>query len=69
MIIKQAFEINVKLGNTKIDAIPNSYEKRMPLSISDLKFIDSFQFMASLLESLVEHLYDPSEKVNNFTTH
>ncbi|MFM7984892.1 MAG: hypothetical protein ACKPKO_36785, partial [Candidatus Fonsibacter sp.] len=41
-----------QLGNRKIDAIPNSYEKFMSISIGDLKFIDSFQFMASSLEKL-----------------
>ena len=67
LIIKQAFEINNKIGNRKIDAIPNSYEKFMTFSIGDLKFIDSFQFMASSLEKLVENLYDPSEdKFQNF---
>ena len=66
LIIKQAFEIN-KLGNRKIDAIPNSYEKFMTFSIGDLKFIDSFHFMASSLEKLVDNLYDPSDKLNNFT--
>ena len=39
----------------------------MTFSIGDLKFIDSFQFMASSLEKLVENLYDPSEdKFQNF---
>lgn len=66
LIIKQAFEINNKLGNRKIDAIPNSYEKIMTFSVGDLKFIDSLQFMASSLEKLVENLYDESDKYKIF---
>ena len=67
LIIKQAFEINNKFGDRKIDAIPNSYEKFMTFSIGDLKTIDSFQCMASSLEKLVDNIYDPSDKFNNFT--
>ena len=66
LIIKEAFEINQQLGNRKIDAIPNSYEKFMSISIGDLKFIDSFQFMASSLEKLSENLYDDEDKFKNF---
>jgi hypothetical protein len=61
-IIRKAHEINNKLGNKRIDAIPNSYEKFMSFSIGDIKFIDSFQFMASSLEKLVENLYDKEDK-------
>ena len=66
LIIKQAFEINTKLRNRKIGAIPNPYERFMTFSIGDIKFI-FVQFMASSLEKLVENLYDPSDKFNNFT--
>ena len=62
-IIKQAHSILKELGNPKIDAIPNSYEKFMSFNIGNLRFIDSFQFMASSLENLVENLY--SGEVNN----
>lgn len=62
-IIKQAYSILKEIGNPKIDAIPNSYEKFMSFNIGDLRFIDSFQFMASSLEKLVENLY--SDDVNN----
>ena len=47
LIIKQSFEINNKLGNKKMDAIPNSYEKFVTFSVGDLKPIYSFQFMVS----------------------
>lgn len=67
LIIKQAFEINNKLGNAKIDAIHNSYYKCITFSIGDLKLMDSFQFMASSLGKLVENLYVPSDMFNNFT--
>ena len=54
LIIKEAFNINKTLGDRTIDAIPNSYEKFMSITIGDLRFIDSCQFMASSLEKLVE---------------
>ena len=38
----------------------------MSFSIGDLKFIDSFQFMASSLEKLVENLYDEEDKYKHF---
>ncbi|MFM7982648.1 MAG: hypothetical protein ACKPKO_25330, partial [Candidatus Fonsibacter sp.] len=66
LIIRQSFEINQKLGNKKIKAIPNSNEKFMSFSICDLRFIDSFAFMVSSLDSLVSNLYDDSDKFINF---
>ena len=39
----------------------------MSFSIGDLKFIDSFQFMASSLEKLVKHLYDEEDKYKSST--
>ena len=66
LIIKEAFNINKTLGDRKIDAIPNSYEKFMSIAIGDLRFIDSCQFMASSLEKLVENLYDKEENFLNF---
>ena len=56
LIIKKAHEINKQLGDKNINVIPNSYEKFMSFSIGDLKFIDSFQFMASSFEKLVVNL-------------
>ena len=56
-----------EIGNPKIDAIPNSYEKFMSFNIgSNLKFIDSVQFMASSLEKLVDNLFDSNDKYKNF---
>jgi hypothetical protein len=66
MIIRKAYEINEQLGHKKIDCIPNSYEKFMSVSIGNLKFIDSLQFMASSLEKLAENLYDKEDKYKNF---
>ena len=65
LIIKKAYDI-VEKNNSKpqFKVIPNSYEKFMSFDIGSLKFIDSFQFMASSLESLVENLKD--ETNSNF---
>ncbi|MFM7987081.1 MAG: hypothetical protein ACKPKO_48000 [Candidatus Fonsibacter sp.] len=38
----------------------------MSFSIGDLRFIDSFAFMASSLDSFVSNLYDDSDKFINF---
>ena len=67
LIIRQAYELNQQLGNKQIKAIPNSNEKFMSFSIGDLRFIDSFAFMASSLDSLVNILYDDKDKFINFT--
>ena len=53
VILKNAFNINKQLGNKNIDGIPMSYEKFMSLTIGDLRFIDSMQFMPGSLEKLV----------------
>ena len=43
--------------NLKINVIPNGLEKYMSFSINKkLSFIDSFQFLSSLLDSLVKNL-------------
>ena len=58
IILKEAFEI---CGTDKnITAIPNSMEKFMTFGVGDIKFIDSFQFMASSLETLAENLITDS---------
>jgi len=53
LILKKAFDV---VGTEKINAIPNSGEKFMTFSIGNLKFIDSFQFMASSLDKLAENI-------------
>ena len=43
--------------NIKINDIPNGFEKYMKISINNmLSFVDSFQFISSLLDSLVKKL-------------
>ena len=43
--------------NNKISAIPNGLEKYMSFTINNKSsFIDSFQFLSSLLDSLVKNL-------------
>ena len=66
-ILKKAYDISERLGNPKIDVIPNSYEKFMSFNIGNLKFIDSLQFMASSLGTSVENLYDKEDKYKNFS--
>jgi hypothetical protein len=39
----------------------------MSFNIGNLKFIDSLQFMASSLGTLVENLYDKEDKYKNFS--
>ena len=68
LIIKKAYDINKQIGDKQINIIPNSYEKFMSFSIGSLKFIDSFQFMASSLEKLTENLYDPIDRYKNFNS-
>ena len=58
LILKRAFDV---VGGDKIKAIPNSGEKFMTFSICELEFIDSFQFMASSLDKLVESLKTKGE--------
>ena len=48
-----------KLGkvNLKLDIIPNELEKYMSFTINNkLSFIDTFQFLSSTLDSLIENL-------------
>ena len=52
--------------DTNISCIPSSYEKFISFNIGELKFIDSFQFMASSLEKLVDNLYESDDKYKNF---
>ena len=38
----------------------------MTISIGALKFIDSFKFMSTGLDKLVEHLYNKDDKFKDF---
>ena len=59
LIIKELYSL---FPDKDISVIPNSYEKFMSFGMGKLKFIDSFQFMASSLEKLVTNLYDKNDK-------
>ena len=63
-IIREAYNL---YPNKELSVIPNSYEQFMSFKFGKLKFIDSFQFMASSLEKLVENLYDENDKYVNFS--
>ena len=54
-IIREAYNL---YPGKDLSVIPNSYEKFMSFKLGQLKFIDSFQFMSSSLEKLVEILYN-----------
>ncbi len=54
------------LWKPKLGCVPNSYEKFMSFSIGDIKLIDSCQFLAESLDSLVKNLHDKSDKYKNF---
>ena len=65
-IIHAAHEVSKVLGDPRFSCIPNNYEKFLSFTIGDLKFMDSFQFMASSLEKLAENLYDREDKYRHF---
>ena len=69
--MKEAFETCGT--DTHITAIPNSMEKFMAFGVGDIKFIDSFQFMALSLETLADNLItkstDKYEMFENVKTH
>ena len=69
LITKKAFEINEKIGNRKIDGIPNSNEQVLCFSIGDMRIIDSMHLMQSSLETLVHNLYDKRRQVQALHAH
>ena len=67
LIIKNAFEINEKIGNRRMNRRPNNNDKVMSISIGGLNFTDSMEFVQSSRESLVNNLYDKEDKFKHFT--
>ena len=63
LIVKEMYDL---FPDKDRSVIPNSYENFMSFGMGPLKFIDSFQFMASSLEKLVTNLYDKNDKYKNF---
>lgn len=55
----------------KIDITPNNMEKYMMIKVDNIRFIDSFQFMSTSLEVLVENLYKSNDlnKFKNMKNH
>ena len=66
LIIKSAYDALPEIGNPEISAIPVSLEKFMSVTIGNIRFIDSLQFMSSSLSELVKNLYDKNDKYKNF---
>ena len=62
--IIKAFE-----SDKKIKCIPNSTEKYISFDIDKLRFIDSFSFMASSLEKLVDSLTSDKNNFKHFNEH
>ena len=56
----------MKAIKPEISCIPHSSEKFMSFSIGDIRFIDSFKFMASSLENLAKNLHDKEDKFKYF---
>jgi hypothetical protein len=65
-ILRQAVDI---IDKDTIHVIPQSTEKFMTFSIGDLKFLDTAQFMASTLDTLVKKLKTKNlDKFENFNS-
>ena len=56
----------MKAIKPEISCIPHSSEKFMSFSIGDIRFIDSFKFMASSLEKLAKNLHDKEDEFKYF---
>ena len=56
----------MKAIKPEISCIPHSSEKFMSFNIGDIRFIDSFKFMASSLENLAKNLHDKEDKFKYF---
>ena len=60
LILEQLYSL---YPNTDIQAIPNNFEKFMSFKTGALRFIDSFQFMASNIEKLTGILYEMQQMI------
>ena len=54
--------IDLKKYKTKFDVIPKTNEKYISVTYSCIRFIDSYRFLSSCLDSLVKKLVDNSDK-------
>ena len=50
-----------KIGFSKIQIIAQNFEKYMTFSFSNFRFLDSFAFLASLLDTLSSNLLNDGE--------
>ena len=64
MFLNSEFEINNQMGNRRINGIPNATEEIMSITIGDLRFIDSLQFLYACLETLVDNSYGQDNQYN-----
>eukprot|EP01048_Picozoa_sp_COSAG05_P019414 COSAG05_NODE_3032_length_2402_cov_10.783326_3_plen_159_part_01 len=51
---------------SNLQVIPQNYEKFISFSFSNLRFLDSFAFLSSSLDTLVENLYEKGKGRHKF---
>jgi hypothetical protein len=52
---------------SRVEAIPQNFEKMISFSFGNLRFLDSLAFLNSGLEKLVENLYEGGKGISKFT--
>ena len=60
MLFKKLFD--KKNDKVKFDIIPKTYEEYISVTYGCIRFIDSYRFLSSSLDSLVKALVDNSDK-------
>ena len=57
--------VDLKNDKVKFDIIPKTNEENISVTYSCIRFIDSYRFLSSSLDSLVKTLVDNSHKTLN----